>query len=327
MASFLQNNGDIILDAVLTDYGRKLLARGDGSFNIVKFAFGDDEIDYGLYDNDAESINKDIEIMNTPILEAITNNIVSMKYQLLTLTSENMLFLPVVKLNYGIEASKTGSFGDPTIFSGYVSPVDSLKNKTIDALSSSGPIPGVTMPGVLINKTNGTQRYITLDQGLDSQKLDPYKSLAQVDPMLYESEYNIYVDNHYCYVASMAGERLSPLGVDDDGIAVYRVSEQSVVNNTSYVNQIITDPYQTSDSVIAGTKGSRLQFTIMPNNNLISSDHYFNEYGKELALNPDQPTVLFKTLKMPVKVVGVSTGYSVDISVLFAKVIPTGNYY
>ena len=39
MASFLQNNGDIILDAVLTDYGRKLLAKGDGSFNIVKFAF------------------------------------------------------------------------------------------------------------------------------------------------------------------------------------------------------------------------------------------------------------------------------------------------
>ena len=47
--SFLDNSGDIILDAVLTDTGRRQLARGDGSFRIVKFAFGDDEINYELY--------------------------------------------------------------------------------------------------------------------------------------------------------------------------------------------------------------------------------------------------------------------------------------
>ena len=38
---FLDNSGDIILDAVLTDAGRQRLARGDGSFNVTKFAFGD----------------------------------------------------------------------------------------------------------------------------------------------------------------------------------------------------------------------------------------------------------------------------------------------
>jgi len=47
---FLDNSGDIILDAVLTDTGRMRLAQGDGSFKIVKFALGDDEIDYSLYD-------------------------------------------------------------------------------------------------------------------------------------------------------------------------------------------------------------------------------------------------------------------------------------
>ena len=47
--SFLDNSGDIILDAVLTDTGRRQLARGDGSFRIVKFAFGDDEVNYELY--------------------------------------------------------------------------------------------------------------------------------------------------------------------------------------------------------------------------------------------------------------------------------------
>ena len=47
--AFLDNSGDIILDAVLTDEGRRKLAEGNGSFNITKFALGDDEVDYGLY--------------------------------------------------------------------------------------------------------------------------------------------------------------------------------------------------------------------------------------------------------------------------------------
>ena len=47
--AFLDNSGDIILDAVLTDTGRFRLAKGDGSFKIAKFAFGDDEINYKLY--------------------------------------------------------------------------------------------------------------------------------------------------------------------------------------------------------------------------------------------------------------------------------------
>ena len=34
---FLDNSGDIILDVVLTDHGRKELSKGDGSFRITKF--------------------------------------------------------------------------------------------------------------------------------------------------------------------------------------------------------------------------------------------------------------------------------------------------
>ena len=45
--SFLDNSGDIILDAVLTETGRRRMA--EGNFKITKFALGDDEIDYSLY--------------------------------------------------------------------------------------------------------------------------------------------------------------------------------------------------------------------------------------------------------------------------------------
>ena len=37
--AFLDNSGDIILDAVLTETGRKRMS--NGRFRIVKFAFGD----------------------------------------------------------------------------------------------------------------------------------------------------------------------------------------------------------------------------------------------------------------------------------------------
>ena len=40
--AFLDNSGDIILDAVLTDAGRARMARGE--FRIVKFAFSDEEV-------------------------------------------------------------------------------------------------------------------------------------------------------------------------------------------------------------------------------------------------------------------------------------------
>ena len=76
--AFLDNAGDIILDAVLTDTGRMRLAKGDGTFKITKFALADDEINYNLYDknNPSGSAYYDLQILQTPVLEAFTNNAV-----------------------------------------------------------------------------------------------------------------------------------------------------------------------------------------------------------------------------------------------------------
>ena len=92
--AFLDNSGDIILDAVLTDTGRFRLAKGNGSFKIAKFALGDDEIDYSLYDkeNPNGSAYYDLSILQTPILEAFTNNASSLKSKLLTISRTNLVF-------------------------------------------------------------------------------------------------------------------------------------------------------------------------------------------------------------------------------------------
>ena len=96
---FQDNSGDIILDVVLTDEGRRRLARGDGNFRVVKFALGDDEINYSLFNATASSALQDLSILQTPMLEAFTNNTSLMKSKLLSLSNQNLLYLPMVKLN------------------------------------------------------------------------------------------------------------------------------------------------------------------------------------------------------------------------------------
>ena len=101
--AFLDNSGDIILDAVLTDLGRERLSRGDGSFRIEKFALGDDEIDYALYDKNhpSGSAYYGLEILQTPVLEAFTNNAASMRSRLMSIADNNLLYLPIMALAQG----------------------------------------------------------------------------------------------------------------------------------------------------------------------------------------------------------------------------------
>ena len=91
--AFLDNSGDIILDAVLTDLGRKRLA--EGNYQITKFAIGDDEIDYGLYNlnHPSGSAYYDLEILQTPVFEAFTNNTSVLKSNLMTLNRLSLIHI------------------------------------------------------------------------------------------------------------------------------------------------------------------------------------------------------------------------------------------
>jgi hypothetical protein len=97
--AFLDNSGDIILDAVLTDEGRRRMAQG--TFNITKFALGDDEIDYSLYNKNhpSGSAYYDLEILQTPVFEAYTQINAGITYGLLPNTATDLLYLPTAKVN------------------------------------------------------------------------------------------------------------------------------------------------------------------------------------------------------------------------------------
>jgi hypothetical protein len=72
-----------VIDAILTRKGRELLAKNDGSFKISKFAFGDDEINYQLYD--ANASDPDADVNNLPLLEPVSNESVALLYRLISL--------------------------------------------------------------------------------------------------------------------------------------------------------------------------------------------------------------------------------------------------
>jgi hypothetical protein len=93
-----QSTNNIILDAVLTDIGREFLARNDGSFNIVKFAFSDDEVDYTIIQKYGRTVGKEKIIKNTPVLEALTNGDISQNHKLLSLSTPTLVRLPDFEL-------------------------------------------------------------------------------------------------------------------------------------------------------------------------------------------------------------------------------------
>lgn len=97
---FLQNDtNNIILDAVLTDKGREFLSRNDNSFSIVKFAPGDDEIDYTIIQKFGRTVGKEKIEKNTPVFEALTNQNLAQKYRLVSVSNPNLIRLPTLNFS------------------------------------------------------------------------------------------------------------------------------------------------------------------------------------------------------------------------------------
>jgi len=104
------NNSVVTVDAILTDKGRELLAKNDGSFRITQFALSDDEIDYTLYNptNPSGSAFYGQAIENMPLLEAFPLVTQEMKYVLTTLPRGTSK-MPVLDLGYAAITLKQGA--------------------------------------------------------------------------------------------------------------------------------------------------------------------------------------------------------------------------
>ena len=94
------DNSTITVDAILTKKGREKLAAGQG-LNITKFALGDDEVDYTLYEpaHPKGSAYYDAPIRAIPITEASPDETQVLKYKLVTLPKGTK---KIPKVEFGI---------------------------------------------------------------------------------------------------------------------------------------------------------------------------------------------------------------------------------
>ena len=110
------DNSTIVVDAVLTKQGRKLLAQGQG-LNIRYFTLSDTGIDYTLWnpDHPSGSAFYGEAIENLPSLEALPNSAYFMRNNLLSLPRDTKE-LPYVTLNgFGLGQNASFNFAIGTL--------------------------------------------------------------------------------------------------------------------------------------------------------------------------------------------------------------------
>jgi hypothetical protein len=107
------DNTEITVDAILTKKGRQKLASGQ-SLNITKFALGDDEIDYTLYEpaHPKGSAYYDSAIRAIPVTEASPDETQVLRYKLVTL-QKGTTQIPTVRLGYPQNAVTQDEGGVP----------------------------------------------------------------------------------------------------------------------------------------------------------------------------------------------------------------------
>lgn len=130
---WIQNDtNNIILDCVLTDKGREYLARNDGSFSIVKFAPGDDEVDYTIIKKFGRTVGKEKIEKNTPIFEALTNGSLAQKYKLVSVSNPNLIRLPTLSFTgEGVDSTnKIVSIGNTTVKQRQISVFQTIQDET-----------------------------------------------------------------------------------------------------------------------------------------------------------------------------------------------------
>lgn len=110
------STNNIIVDAVLTDKGRQLLARNDGSFEITRFAFGDDEVDYGIIKEFGRTVGKEKIEKNTPVFEAQTNSDLGLKHRMISVSNPFLTTVPTISTSF--------SEGDGTLTRGTTTTTD-----------------------------------------------------------------------------------------------------------------------------------------------------------------------------------------------------------
>jgi len=191
--AFLDNSGDIVLDAVLTDLGRKRMA--EGNFRITQFALGDDEIDYRIYNKNhpSGSAYYDLEILQTPVLEAFASSNANINYGLVSFNGNmNLLYMPTLKV-WDKTVAVDGTAVQRTSGSVYYVSVNAA---TSDALRSTMNTNFGDDAGVFYyQEGTSADTAIYIETGIDSLGADPPRTEGRTNKQAFLTDQHL-IDNN-----------------------------------------------------------------------------------------------------------------------------------
>ena len=229
---FLDNSGDIILDAVLTDLGRKRMA--DGNFRITKFALGDDEIDYSLYNanHPSGSAYYDLEILQSPIMEAPTRIPSAIKYGLLSITRTDLVFMPVLKVNEKTDSSLVKTNGM------YYLAVNAATHENLLANNAN------SSQKFLEPNTPSPSKALVIETGLDTSDRTATlenRNAAIVQTGLLDLNFEVKFDNRFVSgIMSLAGGKFANTSDNTSDIKLDNFASRTAVSSLNFIENYST---------------------------------------------------------------------------------------
>ena len=333
---FLDNSGDIILDAVLTDVGRKRMA--DGNFRIVKFALGDDEIDYSLYNpnHPSGSAYYDLEILQSPIFEAATKQASSIKYGLLSITRTDLVFLPTLELNQKAGLDSVLKHNNVILLAANKATYTTLAN---DA--------NVGQSKVLEPNTLTPSAKIIVESGINSDQRQPTRENRDntlVSTNLVDLQFDVRVDSRFIAgLISLQPRADQTFANNVDGsrrVNLTAFARKTAVSSTEFLDNYVrsvadgiedlvvqnttaqTDETGTNLSALNGPRGGVTAMTLAPSTEInaqgVASPAYYSLYGSTgVAGNSTTlgfaSTANFDFIDTTIYVQGLTTGANIQI--------------
>lgn len=202
MAYLKNENNEIIIDAVLTAYGKEKLSKGNG-LGITKYAFADDEVDYMLY-NTAHPLGDeyyDIAIRELPILEALPNSRDVMRNLLFTVTDSGVtygsqIYIPDMPQVFTTGMSQTGI---EHTFSPTISPVpDNISNVFFYVEITGTDLNLLDIAGIVDEKRGKSNEFVTSERALENSStvktvLGHYFTVKILSRPLTNYKYNVRI--------------------------------------------------------------------------------------------------------------------------------------
>ena len=331
--AFLDNSGDIILDAVLTDVGRQKMAQG--TFSITKFALGDDEIDYSLYNktHPSGSAYYDLEVLQTPVMEAFTQTNAGINYGLLTVTAADLLYLPVLDVNQKTAVSNT------------VIPKSNFPNIYFVADNNSDTSSNLLRSTALAStqyfsvSDQYTGPAILLEAGLDSLDIrgdNTNRTSYLVNNNLVDNYFYVYYDNRF--ISSILGSSTTArFNNTDNGdgtpILEYSLTTAPAISTDlkldNYSAAQIAGPdngvlynsaYSVDDRNVSSINGPRSSFALI---NISIKSNLDAEYSLYGATNQNlfSDSVLYNYIDTTLYVQGTRTGIQIQIPLRIMKYV------